>query len=302
MTCMRQETHTDDAALYQCGKCGEHKPASEFHRNKARKTGLQFKCKACCKEASAQRYREDADYRERMHARAKQWREANPDRVAQLEEKYYSAEREQRRIAREQRKQEREQKRREIAENGIYRCTKCGEDKPADGFHKNKQAWNGVQAWCKECLGGMIKRRYRDDLEFRDRIKASAARQWTDAEKRAAKQQRMSAYVESNRESINARTRQRYRENPLPRLASGELRRARKEQATIVPFTDQQLQQRWDYYGGKCWMCGETATCTDHVKPLAKGGAHALANLRPACRPCNARKKDQWPYRSGIEF
>lgn len=32
----------------------------------------------------------------------------------------------------------------------------------------------------------------------------------------------------------------------------------------------------------------------DHVKPLAKGGPHILANIRPACVSCNSRKHATW--------
>lgn len=32
------------------------------------------------------------------------------------------------------------------------------------------------------------------------------------------------------------------------------------------------------------------------TKPLAEGGSNWPANLRPACRHCNAVKKDAWPY------
>lgn len=45
-----------------------------------------------------------------------------------------------------------------------------------------------------------------------------------------------------------------------------------------------------------CWVCGGEATQVDHVKPIAAGGAHILANLRPICGQCNQRKKDKWPY------
>ncbi|MGX7727586.1 HNH endonuclease [Rhodococcus sp. 5G237] len=38
----------------------------------------------------------------------------------------------------------------------------------------------------------------------------------------------------------------------------------------------------------------------DHVKPINKGGPHMLANLRPACGPCNSRKRDQWPFTNEI--
>lgn len=32
-----------------CGRCGKHKPVSEFHRNKTRKGGYANRCKVCCK-------------------------------------------------------------------------------------------------------------------------------------------------------------------------------------------------------------------------------------------------------------
>jgi len=56
------------------------------------------------------------------------------------------------------------------------------------------------------------------------------------------------------------------------------------------------LAERIAFYGGRCWMC-RTARWEhiDHVKPLARGGAHILANLRPACAACNHRKGSSWP-------
>ena len=68
--------------------------------------------------------------------------------------------------------------------------------------------------------------------------------------------------------------------------------------------TEEQAAARWSMYGGRCWMCGGTATDDDHVKPLStrrmppgsKGGSNWAANIRPACGPCNSRKHDKWPY------
>ncbi|WP_246207809.1 HNH endonuclease [Tsukamurella spumae] len=50
-----------------------------------------------------------------------------------------------------------------------------------------------------------------------------------------------------------------------------------------------------------CWICHEPFTAAlprtvDHVKPIARGGADMLSNLRPACKPCNSRKNDRWPF------
>lgn len=56
------------------------------------------------------------------------------------------------------------------------------------------------------------------------------------------------------------------------------------------------LRNRWDYYGGKCWLCGDEANTWDHVKPQSKGGSRYLpGNLRPACAPCNNAKGNLWP-------
>jgi 5-methylcytosine-specific restriction endonuclease McrA len=68
------------------------------------------------------------------------------------------------------------------------------------------------------------------------------------------------------------------------------------ESARTLPFTQEQQDARWAMWGGRCWICGVAdATEEDHVKPLSAGGWHCLANLRPACKPCNASKHGDWP-------
>ena len=71
-------------------------------------------------------------------------------------------------------------------------------------------------------------------------------------------------------------------------------RRARKKRASIFPFSAPQLAARMAYFGNACWMCGGAFEHIDHVKPLSKGGPHMLANLRPSCGSCNARKGGRW--------
>jgi 5-methylcytosine-specific restriction endonuclease McrA len=80
-------------------------------------------------------------------------------------------------------------------------------------------------------------------------------------------------------------------------VANSSLRRARLASVLVIPFTTDQLIDKWKYWGGLCWICREApATCWDHVKPVARGGPHCLANLRPACKPCNSSKNARWPY------
>ena len=77
-------------------------------------------------------------------------------------------------------------------------------------------------------------------------------------------------------------------------------RRARLAESSIVPFTQEQLEQRLAYYGNRCYLrldcCIDQADHIDHVKPISKGGPHILSNLRPACQPCNQSKSNKWPY------
>lgn len=77
---------------------------------------------------------------------------------------------------------------------------------------------------------------------------------------------------------------------------AARVRRSRIRNSTVVDFSVEQLQARVDYYGGKCWMCGAEYEHMDHVKPLSRGGAHMLSNLRPACAACNLSKFNKWPW------
>ena len=90
--------------------------------------------------------------------------------------------------------------------------------------------------------------------------------------------------------------------NPERALRSRTRQRARAAGLTLVelPFTQAQLDARLSMSGGRCWLCGRPdADSVDHVKPLRRGGMHALANLRTAHRACNWAKLDAWPLPAG---
>lgn len=123
----------------------------------------------------------------------------------------------------------------------------------------------------------------------------AAVREWARANPERRRAQQRKAYRE-NPERAAAHHR-RWRLANLPKAAErSRRRRARQRAATVVPFTAEQLAARLSMFAG-CWMCGAPATEIDHVKPLAAGGPHMLANLRPACGPCNAAKGARWPLR-----
>jgi 5-methylcytosine-specific restriction endonuclease McrA len=45
--------------------------------------------------------------------------------------------------------------------------------------------------------------------------------------------------------------------------------------------------------GARCVYCGGTATCIDHVRPIAYGGDSSPQNLEPCCADCNLDKNCQ---------
>lgn len=114
---------------------------------------------------------------------------------------------------------------------------------------------------------------------------------------RAANRERIAAYKRTwraaNPERERERAKARYAANNGGRLEQNARYRARRAAATTTPFTSEQLAARLSMFAG-CWICGGEATQIDHVKPLAKGGPHMLANLRPICGPCNAAKGARW--------
>lgn len=82
-----------DAPLKTCTKCGVVHPATpEFwYRHKRVSDGLDERCKACSAEAGRKWYNAN---RERVLERVRQYREANPERVAERCRLHYQANRE----------------------------------------------------------------------------------------------------------------------------------------------------------------------------------------------------------------
>lgn len=99
-------------------------------------------------------------------------------------------------------------------------------------------------------------------------------------------------YVQDNKRSVRAREALWHKLHPENKRAKMARRRAREKNAPGLCSKDQ-LKARWDYYGGKCWMCGKDANTVEHVIPLSKGGSNWPANLRPACKMCNSKKSDK---------
>jgi hypothetical protein len=109
-------------------------------------------------------------------------------------------------------------------------------------------------------------------------------------------------HAELHPESRPARQKKWMQANPEKSRARCQARKARKANADGKHYTTaENIIARWAVYDNKCWMCGAKALCTDHVKPLSKGGAHYPANLRPSCTSCNCKKASKWPFPTTIK-
>lgn len=109
-------------------------------------------------------------------------------------------------------------------------------------------------------------------------------------EYRAANRDKRRAWLKANEDHLRA-----YRRAYEPRMREAVNARNAVIRSRTVPFTAVQLAQRLEYFGFRCWICRGPGAHVDHVKPIAAGGSHMLANLRPACARCNQRKGSAWP-------
>lgn len=133
----------------------------------------------------------------------------------------------------------------------------------------------------------------------------------SEAERKRRKQQRSKAEraQPGYRDKRNAARRAAYAANPASRKAANDrfrqahpewsaarnrMNQHRRRASAAAPFTATQLLAKSAMYAG-CWVCGGPKQEIDHVKPLSRGGLHALANLRPICLPCNRQKGTKWP-------
>jgi 5-methylcytosine-specific restriction endonuclease McrA len=131
----------------------------------------------------------------------------------------------------------------------------------------------------KYCNRNIEKCRERDKKRWREN---EARRKW-DAER--WKKRKANGY--------NEHERNRYKENPLPKIIKVNKRRALKINAK-GSHNEQLLRWKYEYYGKRCYYCkkdiGLNELTEDHRIPLSKGGTDWISNIVPACLNCNSRK------------
>jgi 5-methylcytosine-specific restriction endonuclease McrA len=165
------------------------------------------------------------------------------------------------------------------------KCTKCGEVKSADSFHKRKDSKDKLAYECRACSqkrssnwyiknSDYMKQRMREIRQINPEIDRQRSRQW------AAK----------NREIARQRAIKWAFDNPDRRKLQHHKRRALKRSNGVYLILNKELQK---LKNASCVGCGSTKNLTiDHIIPLNRGGRHSVGNLQSLCGRCNSSKQD----------
>jgi hypothetical protein len=202
-------------------------------------------------------------------------------------------------------------------------CAKCNEVKTLDNYTKHKVGLGGRESACKDCKAGYYTENKSDYVERYETNKEhlqelsrtyyqsnreilSEHRRKYAAENREAISERQRAYYASNKERVAEMCRNWRRNNPEKDILISERRRARKK-SLPDDFTESQMMEALDLFGG-CALTGEVSDLHwDHVIPLATGlGGTTFGNMIPLRSDLNLSKSDgnifEWFERNNERF
>lgn len=104
------------------------------------------------------------------------------------------------------------------------------------------------------------------------------------------------AYRKDNLEKLKNLHKSWRERNPDKVNVYRHVRRARQSNAS-GSHTAEERRLVLESCAGLCFYCQQkSATVTDHVIPLSRGGTNAITNLLPSCFSCNVRKGDKTAF------
>jgi 5-methylcytosine-specific restriction endonuclease McrA len=171
-------------------------------------------------------------------------------------------------------------------ESDMKQCSKCGEHKPLGEYHRDKHSKDGYVQRCKACVKIKTKEWLLINAE-RDR-QNQRKKYALNPEKYKAKSKK---WNENNKERKAANDKLYQTNNPHVYRATKQRRKIRKAQNGKYQISAKEWAK---LYASPCIYCGSTEnTQADHVIPIARGGVHGIGNLVPACKHCNASKRQR---------
>lgn len=189
-------------------------------------------------------------------------------------------------------------------EDAKARALRAGPD--GDAFRAKKRAYYAANAERLAAQSRESRRRQPDRAE-RQRAYNDAYYAANGERLKAARKDRNAARTEGERErqrAVERASRRAYREvnRALFRQRATEYARKRRAKTGpgVRPADWLRMVRRFD---GRCAYCGVRPAQLeqDHVVPLSRGGRHAIGNVLPACRTCNAVKSRrllvEWRHR-----
>jgi len=267
--------------------CGDN-----FDRCGKKSTYVNHKCRcdSCHAADSAwgKRYREAN--REKIAKQQKQWREANREVLSEKSKQYYAENRgtyseKSKQYYCENREQIIERSRQYYEENRetVAERTKLYREANRETILERKRQYHHAN---REACVERSRRYYAENRE----AFAEYMKQYVEANRDKVRE-RQRRHAAENRDSYRERLNQwkidnpdRYREQGI---RAGNRRRARKCSVQTLPFTQEQLEQRFAYYGNKCYLQLESCTsnlsakvaltCSPTSGPRANHVTHARA-------------------------
>lgn len=212
----------------------------------------------------------------------------------------------------------------EILPEGLRRCQKCKEIKPAtvQYFYRDDNAI-GLTARCKDCIAIDQKQWREANLDYIHEVRKR--QYWSDPE---AYKSKTREYALENREERRRKDREYYQNNKQrwpeyykthPRDPEKERERLRikdhnnpeskrirsaRRRALLRnaegTHTKAELTQLFEDQNGLCGYCGVRLYWSirrdihiDHITPLARGGSNWISNIIIACSGCNLNKHNR---------
>lgn len=173
------------------------------------------------------------------------------------------------------------------------KCSKCGEIKFLENFHKQKLSIDGFGSWCKSC------KHLRRSIDYKNNKSEQNknAIKWKKEHRKIISRKNKEAYhkdVELSRLKYRIYNGRYRKSHPEKITQYNNDHRARILQSGGTIKSDEWLSL-CNKYGNVCLCCGkgDVKLTIDHVVPLSKGGANLITNVQPLCKSCNSKKGTQ---------